>query len=275
MKTYQRTSRRLLSVVGILAMGFVFVNCDRNHEFVSEEGVNVVATQPVTTNTDGDTGTGTNGTTTTIIDGTTTTIVDGNNDGYELTDDTQAGIGSGGAATCNTGCPVQFASAASASQSQTLSVSTVGAFYNPRTWEMASDENLDSEVYTSLTYSPNNRVSGSSAVVSNFNRLRALDTSGGEKGSDGVVDSFDSEFENLRLWIDHNGNGVVESDIEAASELMTLQQAGISSISLNTLSEFNESTESGDFGPKAVVRFDTKDASGNVRRGIIFENTSR
>ncbi len=56
-----------------------------------------------------------------------------------------------------------------------------------------------------------------------FEALAELDENG-----DGVIDKNDSEFANLRVWIDANHNGVSEPE-----ELKTLDELGITSISLD------------------------------------------
>ena len=56
-----------------------------------------------------------------------------------------------------------------------------------------------------------------------FASLAALDTN-----YDGQITSSDSEWSDLRVWVDANGNGVLDPD-----ELFTLSQLGITSISLS------------------------------------------
>ena len=65
-----------------------------------------------------------------------------------------------------------------------------------------------------------------SATASGFAKLAAYDTNG-----NGVVNAQDSQFGNLRIWQDLNGNGQTDS-----GELHTLPQAGVASISLNASS---------------------------------------
>ena len=66
---------------------------------------------------------------------------------------------------------------------------------------------------------------------SGFETLADLDDNVDEatgKIGDGVIDENDSEFENLRVWIDENHNGISEEN-----ELKTLSEHGIASISLD------------------------------------------
>ena len=66
---------------------------------------------------------------------------------------------------------------------------------------------------------------------SGFETLADLDDNVNEatgKIGDGVIDENDSEFENLRVWIDENHNGISEEN-----ELKTLSELGIASISLD------------------------------------------
>ena len=56
---------------------------------------------------------------------------------------------------------------------------------------------------------------------------------------DGVIDAGDPIYSQLRIWVDGNGNGVVDP-----GELETLQQAGIASINLDATPQTND-TDSG------------------------------
>ncbi|MGG1948656.1 calcium-binding protein [Trinickia sp. NRRL B-1857] len=60
------------------------------------------------------------------------------------------------------------------------------------------------------------------AAANGFTTLASLDSNG-----DGVIDSHDAGFANLRVWVDANGDGKSE-----AGELKTLTELGITSISL-------------------------------------------
>jgi len=70
--------------------------------------------------------------------------------------------------------------------------------------------------------------SGSLAKIKlGFRALAAYDLAANGGNGDGVIDSKDAVFAKLLAWVDSNHNGVSES-----SELLTMQQAGIQSISL-------------------------------------------
>ncbi len=61
------------------------------------------------------------------------------------------------------------------------------------------------------------------ATTNGFTVLKGLDSN-----NDGVIDSNDADFGQLRVWVDSNSNGVVNP-----GELFTLSQLGIASISLS------------------------------------------
>jgi hypothetical protein len=61
-----------------------------------------------------------------------------------------------------------------------------------------------------------------SKATDGYQALSALDTNG-----DGVIDSKDTAFSKLEVWVDSNGDGISE-----AGELTTLSQRGITSLSL-------------------------------------------
>lgn len=67
-------------------------------------------------------------------------------------------------------------------------------------------------------------LSGGGYAVDGFAALAALDSN-----SDGIINSSDSAWSSLRVWVDSNGNGVTDS-----GELETMSAAGIASISLTT-----------------------------------------
>lgn len=58
--------------------------------------------------------------------------------------------------------------------------------------------------------------------LSGFDRLAQLDTDG-----NGQIDASDTAWSDLRVWQDENGNGISEAD-----ELLTLDEAGVASISV-------------------------------------------
>lgn len=61
-----------------------------------------------------------------------------------------------------------------------------------------------------------------------FKALAVYDTRRFGANSDGVIDAQDAIYNRLRIWVDKNHNGIGEP-----GELMTLQLAGIKSISLD------------------------------------------
>ncbi len=64
-------------------------------------------------------------------------------------------------------------------------------------------------------------------LVAGFSVLDGMDSNG-----DGKLDANDSEWQNLKVWIDPNGSGQFNS-----ADLYTLNQLGITSINLNATSE--------------------------------------
>ena len=65
-----------------------------------------------------------------------------------------------------------------------------------------------------------------------FRALAVYDQPASGGNHDGVIDQKDAVFSRLRVWVDRNHNGISE-----AGELLTMQQAGIQSISVH----FNDS----------------------------------
>ena len=107
----------------------------------------------------------------------------------------------------------------------------------------------------------------STGIANGFQALAAYDSN-----SDGVINSSDTNFGNLRVWIDANGNGVSD-----AGELHTLASLGITSINLgysdvnyqisgNTILQQSTFTMSGDTRTIADAWF-TYDASNTVYDG--------
>ena len=85
-----------------------------------------------------------------------------------------------------------------------------------------------------------------------FEALAELDENG-----DDVIDKNDSEFANLRVWIDANHNGVSETD-----ELKTLEELGITSISLDHANKSETDSSTGTIvSESSTVTF----ADGSVR----------
>jgi Ca2+-binding RTX toxin-like protein len=76
----------------------------------------------------------------------------------------------------------------------------------------------------SQMFSTATSLSGGGYAVDGFAALADLDSN-----HDGVINSSDTAWSNLRMWVDSNGNGVTD-----AGEIETLSTAGIASISLTT-----------------------------------------
>ena len=73
-----------------------------------------------------------------------------------------------------------------------------------------------------------------------------------DSNRDGVIDSRDSVFENLRLWQDKNHNGISESE-----ELHTLTELNVKALEL----DFKESKRVDEFGNEFKYRAKVKDAA--------------
>ena len=81
-----------------------------------------------------------------------------------------------------------------------------------------------------------------------FKALAQYDLKANGGNGDGVIDKRDKVFSRLRLWVDKNHNGISES-----GELLTLQQAGIQSISLNYQSMNWTDAYGNRFGSRAAI----------------------
>lgn len=72
------------------------------------------------------------------------------------------------------------------------------------------------------------RLPDHSVALNGYQALAAFDSPAQGGNGDGVIDSLDAVFKNLRVWIDSNHNGVSER-----SELYTLEDLGIERIDLS------------------------------------------
>jgi Ca2+-binding RTX toxin-like protein len=79
-----------------------------------------------------------------------------------------------------------------------------------------------------------------------------------DANSDGVIDANDPIYSQLRIWVDSNGNGVVD-----AGELETLQQAGIASINLTAAAQTNDTDAGNTIVSTGTFTF-TNGTTGNV-----------
>jgi Ca2+-binding RTX toxin-like protein len=88
-------------------------------------------------------------------------------------------------------------------------------------------------------------------LPSGFDELRALD-----ENEDGVIDSKDSAFADLKVWRDLNGDGISQG-----GELQSLASLGIASLNLTTTQDFVEQGENilTDFGSYTRVDNTTAD----------------
>ena len=73
-----------------------------------------------------------------------------------------------------------------------------------------------------------------------------------------MIDVSDAVYSQLRIWVDANGNGVVD-----AGELETLQQAGIASINLNATAQTNDIVSGNTIAATGTFTF-TNGSTGNV-----------
>jgi hypothetical protein len=81
------------------------------------------------------------------------------------------------------------------------------------------------ELFTNVTPQP-----GLAGTHTGFKALANWDSPANGGNGDGRIDAKDRVFSQLRIWVDRNHNGVSEP-----SELLTMQQAGIQAISVQSL----------------------------------------
>ena len=98
-----------------------------------------------------------------------------------------------------------------------------------------------------------------------FEALAAYDLPANGGNGDGVIDQRDAVFSKLLVWVDKNHNGVSEP-----GELLTMQQAGIQSISLG----YKPSKRADAYGNRFVLRSKITFAVGKpAGAGSIYEVT--
>ncbi len=96
-------------------------------------------------------------------------------------------------------------------------------------------------------------LTGGGYAVDGFQALAALDSN-----SDGVINSSDTAWSSLRVWVDSNENGVVD-----AGELETLSAAAIASFSLTTTNT-DETDPAGNYHGKTATYTTTSSTTGEV-----------
>jgi hypothetical protein len=99
---------------------------------------------------------------------------------------------------------------------------------------------------------------GPSGTHLGFKALAQWDTPKMGGNGDGLIDSRDSVFRRLRVWVDLNHNGISEP-----GELLTMQQAGIRAISTHYLRDIWTDQYGNRFQNKAQITW----ASGSNGRG--------
>ena len=89
--------------------------------------------------------------------------------------------------------------------------------------------------------------------------------------ADGYIDTNDAVFSKLRLWHDLNSDGNCDTQEEINSELVTLDEVGITYIHLSVNENFSETDVHGnDIVGKSLVGFQTS-SEGATRLGTLFD----
>ena len=86
-----------------------------------------------------------------------------------------------------------------------------------------------------------------------------------DSNADGVIDAVDEHFSELKIWQDKNGDGISTED-----ELISLTQAGITSINVTDSEEINQRVDGGLI--KSQNTFTKSDGSTSVVADIDFKN---
>ncbi|MCB5267847.1 MAG: hypothetical protein LHW46_07065, partial [Candidatus Cloacimonetes bacterium] len=131
---------------------------------------------------------------------------------------------------------------------------------------LVNDKNSDgiindaTELFGNYTHNSDNSI-----AKSGYQALSYYDTN-----NDGVVNSTDTRFNELSLWIDSNQDGVTDT-----GELKTLEEMGITSLTLNSATPYIPSSEN----TNTIIQETTfTDANGEgIMRDVLFryENTSK
>lgn len=95
-------------------------------------------------------------------------------------------------------------------------------------------------------------------AISGMEALADLDSN-----SDGIIDDKDEAFSSLKVWQDKNGDG-----ISTADELITLAQAGITSINVKDKQTVNQTTDGGTI--KETATFTKTDGSVSTLADVNF-----
>ena len=121
---------------------------------------------------------------------------------------------------------------------------------------MVLDRNGDGLVSTGSELFGNYTPQPATEYPNGFLALAEYDKPENGGKQDGTIDTHDSIFESLRVWVDSNHNGISEAD-----ELFTLEEMTIVSISL----DFKESSRRDRFGNHFMYRSKVKQGAETER----------